>query len=121
MEQTMSNRFDRTEFIITKSFIEAFSLEEVQATWDDMVALNIAKAPYPSFDIVGTTNLFINVVLEGMDSHLQDRANADLEKWRGKLVFTDYTFTGMFIETENRRGWKDITHILDGKGRDNPV
>ena len=36
----MSNRFDRTEFIISKSFIEAFSQEEVTATWNDMVTLD---------------------------------------------------------------------------------
>jgi hypothetical protein len=112
------SRFDRTEFIISEAFIKAFSVEEVKATWDDMVTLGIARPPYPDFDIVGPTNIFLNVVLEGWGSRLQDEANYRLSRWLTKIKFTNYKFEGYFIETENRDGWKDVTHTLNKNNSD---
>src|SRR6185295_12416504 len=71
-------------FLIERDFVKAFSVEEVEATYRDMVEMEIANPPAPEFD----------VILPGYVVFYEDSgaANADeiaksIERWQVKISY----------------------------------
>jgi len=99
-------RLTRQCFNISRSITNAFSHEEVNATYADMQEMGIAHLPYPDIDIIMPLNIPFRLV--GNESGEEIR---DFEEGKSRLRYTNNEADDWYIDLG--KGWSSLTNIYE--------
>lgn len=97
-------RLTRQCFILSRALIDAFSYEEVNATYADMEEMGIAHLPYPDLDIIMPFNLPFALKGEATPT-----IQAEFDATMARLRYTGGEGVEWYIDMG--KGWRSLTEI----------
>jgi hypothetical protein len=122
----MAKSFPRQAFVLSTQITEAIRVntkaDEIEATWQDMEELGIAKPPYPQFDVIMQAGQILRPAnREWYEAEIAKMPDLAMENWKVLLRYENGK-SELWVEYQNRRGhFYPVSEIMRPGGAPRPL